>query len=225
MSSPKHLTHFEGGNALSTFRAQALLPRLQAVNERINSVQARHVHWVWADGVLATEELAKLAALLDYGDAYSGSTDGHLVVVAPRLGTVSPWASKATDIAHNCGLKVHRVERVAEFRITLKAGLLGGVKTLSPAELIACAELLHDRMTESVLLAREDGLHLFDEKTAEPLAHVDVLGQGRAALVAANAEFGLALSPDEIDYLEAAFQGLKRNPSDVEPRWRRCAWG
>ena len=217
MSSPKHLTHFEGGNALSAFRAQALLPRLQAeVNERINGVQARHVHWVWADGQLAAEELIKLTALLDYDDAYRGGADGHLVVVAPRLGTVSPWASKATDIAHNCGLKVHRVERVTEYRITLKSGLLGGVKTLTPAELIACAELLHDRMTESVLLARADAAHLFDQKTAEPLAHVDVLGQGRAALAEANSKFGLALSPDEIDYLVAAFQGLQRNPSDVE---------
>ncbi|WIV99852.1 phosphoribosylformylglycinamidine synthase [Kinneretia aquatilis] len=216
MATPKHLLSFEGGNALSAFRAQALLPQLQAINERINSVQARHVHWVWADAALDADAGAKLAALLNYGDAYVGGEDGHLVVVAPRLGTVSPWASKATDIAHNCGLNIHRVERVTEYRITLKSGLLGGSKTLSQAELIACADLLHDRMTESVLLAREDAAHLFDEKTAQPLEHVDVLGQGRAALVAANKTFGLALSEDEIDYLENAFQTLKRNPSDVE---------
>ncbi|OYU27058.1 MAG: phosphoribosylformylglycinamidine synthase [Burkholderiales bacterium PBB2] len=216
MATPKHLLSFEGGNALSAFRAQALLPQLQAINERINGVQARHVHWVWADAALDADAGAKLAALLNYGDAYVGGEDGHLVVVAPRLGTVSPWASKATDIAHNCGLNIHRVERVTEYRITLKSGLLGGTKTLSQAELIACADLLHDRMTESVLLAREDAAHLFDEKTAQPLEHVDVLGQGRAALVAANKTFGLALSEDEIDYLENAFQTLKRNPSDVE---------
>jgi len=217
MASTKHLLSFEGGNALSAFRAQALLPRLQAVNERINAVQARHVHWVWSDAALAKEDEAKLAALLNYGDAYTGGDEGALVVVAPRLGTVSPWASKATDIAHNCGLDIHRVERVTEYRVQLKPGLLGGVKTLSQAEQIACAELLHDRMTESVLLARDEARHLFDEKTAQALAHVDVLGQGRAALVAANKDFGLALSEDEIDYLDAAFsQQLKRNPSDVE---------
>jgi phosphoribosylformylglycinamidine synthase len=216
-STTKQLLSFEGGNALSAFRAQALLPRLQAVNERISAVQARHVHWVWSDARLAAEDEAKLAALLDYGDVYGGASDGHLVVVAPRLGTVSPWASKATDIAHNCGLGIHRVERVTEYRISLRSGLLGGVKTLTQSELIACAELLHDRMTESVLLAREDAAHLFDEKTAQPLEHVDVLGQGRAALVRANKDFGLALSEDEIDYLDAAFsQQLKRNPSDVE---------
>jgi len=142
MATPKHLLSFEGGNALSAFRAQALLPQLQAINERINSVQARHVHWVWADAALDANAGAKLAALLNYGDAYVGGEDGHLVVVAPRLGTVSPWASKATDIAHNCGLNIHRVERVTEYRITLKSGLLGGTKTLSQAELIACADLL-----------------------------------------------------------------------------------
>ncbi|MBB4844043.1 phosphoribosylformylglycinamidine synthase [Paucibacter oligotrophus] len=216
MANHKHLLSFEGGNALSAFRAQALLPQLQAINERVSAVHARHVHWVWSDAALGEEEGAKLAALLNYGDAYVGGQDGGLVVVAPRLGTVSPWASKATDIAHNCGLNIHRVERVTEYRIQLKPGLLGGVKTLSPAELSACADLLHDRMTESVLLAREDAQHLFDEKAAQALEHVDVLGRGRAALEAANKTFGLALSVDEIDYLENAFKTLQRNPSDVE---------
>ncbi|MDC8773237.1 phosphoribosylformylglycinamidine synthase [Roseateles albus] len=216
MATSKQLLSFEGGNALSAFRAQALLPQLQSVNERINGIQARHVHWVWSDAELNDQEQAKLAALLNYGDAYLGGNEGQLVLVAPRLGTVSPWASKATDIAHNCGLELHRVERVTEFRITLKSGLLGGVKTLTAAELQACADLLHDRMTESVLLAREDAAHLFDEREAQPLEHVDVLGQGRAALESANTTFGLALSVDEIDYLEAAFKTLGRNPSDVE---------
>ncbi len=217
MAANKHLTHFEGGNALSAFRAQALLPRLQAVNKAITGVRARHVHWVWSGQALQAAEHEKLAALLNYGDAFEGGAEGPLLVVAPRLGTVSPWASKATDIAHNCGLAIQRVERVTEYRLSLKSGLLGGTRTLAQAELIACAELLHDRMTESVLLARDDAAHLFDDKTAQPLAHVDVLGQGRAALVKANSEFGLALSADEIDYLDAAFsQQLKRNPSDVE---------
>ncbi|MDM4764944.1 phosphoribosylformylglycinamidine synthase [Pelomonas sp. SE-A7] len=217
MAHHKHLLSFAGGNALSAFRSQALLPRLQAINEKINGVHARHVHWVWCDQALDATGQSKLAELLNYGDAYEGpSEDGALVVVAPRLGTVSPWASKATDIAHNCGLAVHRVERVTEYRITLKSGLLGGAKTLSREEQVACAELLHDRMTESVLLAREDAAHLFDDKTAQPLEHVDVLGQGRAALEKANKDFGLALSDDEIDYLVNAFNTLKRNPSDVE---------
>jgi len=215
-STPKHLLHFEGGNALSAFRAQALLPRLQAVSPRIAGVHARHVHWVWSEAPLAREAADKAGALLRYGDAYAGPSDGALILVAPRLGTVSPWASKATDIAHNCGLAIKRVERVTEFRLTVKSGLLGGAKALSAEELQAAAALLHDRMTESVLLAREDAAHLFDEQPGKPMAHVDVLGQGRGALESANTGFGLALSDDEIDYLVNAFTALKRNPTDVE---------
>jgi len=221
-SSSKHLLHFEGGLALSAFRAQALLPRLQAVSPRIVDVSARFVHWVWSDAPLDGASVDKLAALLNYGDAAPAQGDGPLIVVMPRLGTVSPWASKATDIAHNCGLDasvVHRVERVTEFRLTLKSGLfdsLTGSKPLGAEELQACALLLHDRMTESAAFEREAARHLFDEQAAEPLAHVDVLGAGRSALVAANKDFGLALSDDEIDYLVKAFTDLKRNPSDVE---------
>ena len=218
--TPKHLLHFEGGNALSAFRAQALLPALQSVSPRITGVAARHVHWVWTDTVVQPDATRKLASLLRYGDAYEGPTaeaaDTALVVVMPRLGTVSPWASKATDIAHNCGLALHRVERITEFRLTIKTGPLGGIKTLSEAELQAAAMLLHDRMTESVAFEREAAVHLFDDQPADPLVHVDVLGEGRDALVAANGEFGLALSDDEIDYLVDAFKGLDRNPTDVE---------
>ena len=214
--TPKHLSHFEGGNALSSFRAAAMLPRLQSVNARIAGVAARHVHWVWSDAELARDEHDKLLGLLRYGDDYAGPIEGTLIVVAPRLGTVSPWASKATDIARNCGSVVRRVERVTEYRLTLQRGLLGGTKTLTAVELQGAAALLHDRMTESVLPTREDAVHLFDEQLAVPMAHVDVLARGRDALVEANTDFGLALSDNEIDYLVASFSGLARNPTDVE---------
>ena len=219
-ATPLHLMHFEGGDALSPFRTQALLARLQAACPRVTGVAARHVHWVGFDEVPALEALDKLQALLNYGEAYHGPTAGELVVVMPRLGTVSPWASKAGDIARNCGLQLHRVERVTEFRLSLKSGLFGAAKALAPEERAALAQALHDRMTESIAFEREAARHLFDPQPAPPLAHVDVLGegagQGREALVAANAEFGLALSGDEIDYLVAAFRQLGRNPSDVE---------
>ena len=214
------LMHFEGGNALAPHQAQALLPRLQAINPKIAGVHARHVHWVLADQALGQAEVDKLAALLTYGDPYEGATEGELIVVAPRLGTVSPWASKATDIAHNCGLAIRRVERVTEVRLTLKAGLIGtltgGAKPLTESELQAAAALLHDRMTESVLASRDEARRLFDDKQGAPLERVDVLGQGRKALDEANITFGLALSDDEIEYLVNAFTGLKRNPTDVE---------
>lgn len=215
-SSTSQILSFEGGNALSAFRAQALLPKVQAVAPRVTAVHARFVHWVWLDRALEGGEADKLAALLTYGDPYAGPGDGELVVVTPRFGTVSPWASKATDIAHNCGLAIHRVERVTEYRLSLKGGLLGGAKSLTDGEREAVAALLHDRMTESAAFERQAAAHLFDEQPGLAVEHVDVLGEGRAALESANKAFGLALSDDEIDYLVSAFRKLKRNPSDVE---------
>ncbi|OYT99471.1 MAG: phosphoribosylformylglycinamidine synthase [Burkholderiales bacterium PBB1] len=215
-TSPQHLFPVEGGHALPAFRAQALLARLQEVAPRVTAVDARHVHWVCSETPLSAAQRDALSGLLRYGDAYDGPTDGLLIVVAPRLGTVSPWASKATDIARNCGLNLKRIERVTEYRLTLKSGLLGGSKPLGADELAAVSALLHDRMTETVLLRREDAAHLFDEQPAAPMAQVDLLGAGRSALVAANVEFGLALSDDEIDYLVNAFTTLRRNPTDVE---------
>ena len=215
-STPKHLRHFEGGNAISGFRLQALLPRLQAVCERVVGLDARHVHWVSSDAMLSGAEADRLAALLHYGEPSRAPDGDALIVVAPRLGTVSPWASKATDIAHNCGLPVHRIERVTEWRLALRGGLLAGKKALTKAELDACAALLHDRMTESVLFEREEARRLFDVKPGQAMVHVPLGARGRSALADANAEFGLALSDDEIDYLADAFGAQGRDPTDVE---------
>ncbi|MCB1981982.1 MAG: phosphoribosylformylglycinamidine synthase, partial [Rhodoferax sp.] len=220
MTDPSTPTLFiEGGSALSDFRARALGARLQQVVPRIASVAARHVHAVALDAPPTPALRERLAALLDYGDPYRGPTEGALVVVMPRLGTVSPWASKATDIARNCGIGagvLHRIERFVEFRLTLERGMLGRSKPLADEELRALAAALHDRMTESVAFDRAAAARLFEPQPAPPLAHVDVLGEGRAALQRADAEWGLALSADEIDYLADAFGRLGRNPSDVE---------
>ena len=210
-----HISQFEGGNALSDFRVQQLLPRLQAIHNKISGVAARFVHLVASDAAPAQAVAEQLAGLLAYGDPYAGPTEGPLLVVTPRFGTVSPWASKATDIAHNCGLAVRRIERFVEYRLTLKQPLLGKT-VLTAAQLAQVADLLHDRMTESAMLDRSQAQELFTALEAAPLAQVDVLGGGRAALLAANTEFGLALAEDEIDYLVNAFTTLNRNPSDVE---------
>jgi len=210
-----HISSFEGGSALSPFRIQQLLPRLQGIHDKISGIAARYVHLVASDAEPTAGLKQQLAALLTYGDPYAGPADGPLVVVAPRLGTVSPWASKATDIAHNCGLAVHRVERVVEYRLTLKSGLLGK-NALTPEQLGQVAALLHDRMTESAVATREEACALFTELHPAPMEHVDILGGGRAALEKANVQFGLALAEDEIEYLVQAFRDLKRNPTDVE---------
>ncbi len=211
-----HITEFEGGRVLSAFRVQQLLPRLQAVHDRVSGLTARFVHlaaWAQAPSAADTE---RLRALLAYGEPFDGDATGTLFVVTPRLGTVSPWASKATDIAHNCGIPVRRVERAVEYRVALKSSLLGKAAELSPAQREAIAALLHDRMTESVLPDVAFAHRLFTELAPTTMEEVDVLGGGRGALERANVQFGLALAEDEIDYLLAAFRGLGRNPTDVE---------
>jgi len=210
-----HITAFEGGNALSDFRLQQLLPRLQAVHPAITGVAARFVHLAAADHPLAVAEHERLAALLTYGEPWQPAAAGPLVVVTPRFGTVSPWASKATDIAHNCGIAVRRIERITEFHLGVRTGR-PGQPALGEAGWRALAGLLHDRMTESAMADRASAQGLFNEVAATPLEHVDVLAGGRAALVEANGRFGLALADDEIDYLVEAFRGLGRDPTDVE---------
>ncbi|MDF1485147.1 phosphoribosylformylglycinamidine synthase [Ramlibacter sp. H39-3-26] len=218
-----HTTQFEGCNALSDFRAQQLLPRLAAVHDKITGIAARYVHLVATGAAPDAALRERLAALLTYGEPYAGPVEGgEAFIVTPRLGTVSPWASKATDIARNCGLggpgglAVHRVERIVEYRVALKGGLLGSKAALDAAQRARVAALLHDRMTESVVATRADAEALFTELAPQPMEYVDVRGGGRQALEAANARFGLALADDEIDYLVDAFTRLGRNPTDVE---------
>ena len=217
-----HISTIEGGNALSPFRINQLLPRLQVVSDKISHVSARFVHLVASETPPNEALSSKLQSLLTYGEPaeqVNQAANSVQIIVAPRLGTVSPWASKASDIAHNCGLAVKRIERLTEYAISLKDGFfdpLLGKASLSPEQLQAVGALLHDRMTESVLFDRKDSLNLFATVNAAPMAHVDVLSGGRAALEAANTEFGLALADDEMDYLVAAFTSLQRNPSDVE---------
>jgi len=211
-----HITTFEGGNALSAFRAQQLQPALAAIHPKIEGIAARFVHLVVNDTAPTATQHERLAALLAYGEPYTGPADGVAIIVTPRLGTVSPWASKATDIARNCGIAIRRVERITEYRISLKPGLLGKAPELSGEQMAQVAALLHDRMTESVMPTRDEAGQLFTELAAQPMEFVDVLAGGRAALEAANRQWGLALADDEIDYLVAAFSDLSRNPTDVE---------
>jgi len=211
-----HLTQLPGGNALSSFRAQQLQTALTAIHPKITGIAARFVHLVATEKPLAGAQAERVAALLTYGDPYEGGSDGQAFIVTPRMGTISPWASKATDIARNCGLAVFRIERLTEYRIELKAGLLGGKPELSTEQTAQIAALLHDRMTESVFGTRGEAEQLFSALQAQPMEFVDVLGGGRSALEQANKQWGLALAEDEIEYLENAFKGLARNPSDVE---------
>ncbi|HCN90296.1 MAG TPA: phosphoribosylformylglycinamidine synthase, partial [Oxalobacteraceae bacterium] len=140
-----------GSNALSAFRTQRLLSQLQAVDAAIAGVTGRFLHFVDPSASLNNDETSRLDALLTYGEPFAGGADGEEFVVIPRFGTISPWASKATDIVHNCGMAhIKRVERGVCYRVQMKSGLLGGAKKLQEQSTQAVAALLHDRMTETV---------------------------------------------------------------------------
>jgi phosphoribosylformylglycinamidine synthase len=202
-----------GAPALSPFRLQRLRQELQAAGLPVDAVGATFVHLVDVASDPTPADRATLEALLTYGPRRSAeSLTGDTLVVAPRPGTLSPWSSKATDIAHICGLAfVRRIERVIEFVVAPSAG-----RKIEAAERSALTARLHDRMTQVVLASVEDGQVLFHHEAPRPLSTVPLRAQGRSALVEANRSLGLALAEDEIDYLVGSFTALGRDPSDVE---------
>ena len=184
-----HLSTFLGGRALSGSKTQQLLTLVQSVAPQVSGVHTQWVHWVSTVAALDDAQRKTLQALLTYGEPASiGIAKGDLVIVMPRLGTVSPWASKATDIARNCGLQIGRVERALHYTFELKAPLLGKA-ALKPEQRNALAALLHDRMTESVAYEADAPRALFANVQAAPMQHINVLGLGRKALEVANKEF------------------------------------
>lgn len=198
-----------GAPALSAFRHGKLLEQLSQKVPAVTGLYAEFAHFAEVEGELASDDQQVLARLLKYGPSVPvQEPTGRLFLVLPRFGTISPWSSKASDIAHNCGLtQVQRLERGIAFYVSgdfseTEAELIGGV--------------LHDRMTQVVLSRLEEAAGLFRHAEPKPLTAVDILGGGRAALEKANVELGLALAEDEIDYLVSSFQGLARNPHDIE---------
>ncbi|MEG4315677.1 phosphoribosylformylglycinamidine synthase [Pseudomonas sp. FIP_A4] len=198
-----------GAPALSAFRHGKLLAQLTEKVPAVSGLYAEFAHFAEVSGALGAEEQQVLTRLLKYGPSVPVQEPaGRLFLVVPRFGTISPWSSKASDIAHNCGLeKIQRLERGIAYYVQ-------GELSDSDAELVAAA--LHDRMTQLVLGRFEEAANLFSHAQPKPLTAVDVLGGGRAALEKANVELGLALAEDEIDYLVQAFTGLARNPHDIE---------
>ncbi len=196
-----------GAPALSAARLDKRVAALRGANPGVTAASARFVHFADADAELAPEARRVLDRLLDYGPrAALTDVTGRTLVVVPRIGTISPWSSKATDIAQSCGLAgVRRLERGIAWSI---AGPVADEAALRAA--------LHDRMTESVLDEPAQAAALFEHAPPRALSSVDVRAAGRDALTQANTEMGLALSGDEIDYLVAAFRELGRNPTDVE---------
>ena len=199
----------------AAFSASRLARLQQAVGKVVSGIGLAAEHWYFIelDGLLSTDESARLKDLLGISPTVSVAPDGQMLLVTPRLGTISPWSSKATDIARNCGFSaVKRIERAVAYHVAFH----GSGTVLSESQKSALAARLHDRMTESVMTSVDSARALFHHVAPQALTSVDLLGGGRDALVKANRELGLALSDDEIDYLVANFGKLGRNPTDVE---------
>ena len=209
---PEVLT-LRGRNALSEFRLKKLSQALKRTAPAVSAITAEYWHFVALKVPLQPPQRKVLERILAYGPAPAEvSETGRLFLVVPRLGTISPWASKATDIAHSCGLEsVERIERGVAYYISTRKG-----GPLYPAQQAALLPLIHDRMTETVMESFEAAAQLFQHFAPQPLTTIDLLSGGHEALERANREMGLALSDDEIDYLLENFRRMARNPTDVE---------
>ena len=207
-ASSTHIITLKGGDALSDFRRNKLLDMIGAQGFTSVDVHADYIHIAEVNTQWGEADSKRLAELLNHSlDLFSEQVSGDLFIVVPRIGTISPWSSKATDIAKLCGLDaLLRLERGIAYRVS---GVAGDWHT-------EVAALLHDRMTESVLDHPSDLEQLFAHHAPAPLTTIDLLAGGRAALEDANRELGLALAEDEIDYLLENFIALDRNPSDTE---------
>ena len=197
-----------GERALSGFRIQKLAQKAAALGLPQAEIASEYWYFVSSPAALDAAQTEKLQALLSAVRVDTPAAGQSLFLITPRIGTISPWSSKATDIAHNCGLD--GVERIERGMAVYVSGSLHG------NERAQWASLLHDRMTESVLPDFQSAKQLFAAHKDQSFDTVDVLGGGRAALEAADKNMGLALSSDEIDYLLENYRALNRNPSDVE---------
>jgi phosphoribosylformylglycinamidine synthase len=197
----------KGSQALSSFRQKKLLNTLQNIDPNITNVQAQYVHFVDSKVDLTAKAAKQLDQLLAYGEHQTITDTGELFLVVPRIGTISPWSSKATDIVRNSGLTaIDRVERGITYFVSARDSV--NRKIINP--------LLHDRMTEVILDTLDAASALFNEVTARSLIEVNILEGGKDALLKANSELGLAIAADEIDYLVNAYTDLNRNPTDME---------
>ena len=202
----------QGCNALSKFRINKLLSSVQAYTPEIISIQTRFIHFINENKTLNKKELAQLGELLNYGETYNSSTKNSQLVVIPRLGTISPWSSKASDIIHNSGLtKITRIERGVIYLFEIS-----NEKKLTKKQIEKVGPLIHDRMTEIIIEDENEAEKLFETTEPTPLEIIDILGKGIDELEKTNLNMGLALSENEINFLFQAFNELKRNPTDVE---------
>jgi len=201
-----------GTPALSAFRLQQLQLEIQKIAATVNAITANFIHFVDVNADLSPIESKNLTRLLAYGDteAINNNTlPAQVLYVIPRIGTISPWSSKATEITQRCGLtNILRLERGVQYNLVTSV-------TLNTDEKQQITSLIHDRMTQTVVTELTE-LNLFSQQQPQALTTFPVLSQGAPALELANTNLGLALSSEEINYLTTQFQQLQRDPTDVE---------
>ncbi|MGH8528463.1 MAG: phosphoribosylformylglycinamidine synthase [Nevskiales bacterium] len=199
-----------GGAALSRFRLVRLFGQLVDHCPQLAELEAQHVYLARFASPPKAEARKKLEQLLNDVTRLDDAAGDTLIWVVPRLGTLSPWSSKATDIAGVAEINgLQRLERGTCYR-------LRGISRLEEPALTSILSCLHDAMTESVLLTDAELARVFETPPPRGLRHVDIAAGGRAALERVNQEWGLALSSVELDYLVESFRKLKRNPTDAE---------
>ena len=207
------IKNLRGAPALSDFRVKKLLAQCEQLQLPVDDIYAEFAHFAQLNEELSASEENVLQQLLTYGPTIEEhQPSGLFLLVTPRPGTISPWSSKSTDIAHNCGLaKVVRLERGIAYYVTLQSGA-----QLSENQEVLLNALLHDRMMESVFNEFAQASDLFASSEPGELTAIDIESGGKAALVNANVELGLALAEDEVNYLFENFTKLGRNPHDIE---------
>jgi phosphoribosylformylglycinamidine synthase len=204
------MLELSGQSALSDFRLAKLLRSLQERSDRVKAIGARYSYFVALTKPLSGEHKKRLNGLLLSGQKPAPfGKNVRKIYVVPRPGTISPWSSKATDIALACDLDVERIERGVCYGLQLRG-------KVSDGELHDLGALLFDRMTETLLSNGNDAFALFEAHDPAPLTTIVLGKRGRAALAKANVDLGLALSDQEIDYLVDSYAGLGRNATDAE---------
>lgn len=204
---------------LTDFQTQQLISQFQQKTElNVSQIHTQQVYVLSRD-LVGDEQKKALDLFGVHADIQLAAPEANQVqvIVGPRFGTISPWASKATDIFNNCEIEIKRVERVIVYTLTIDAKADGELSATNNKLPKAAEQLLFDRMTQSLVYDLNDVNKLFDDEQPASLNRIDVIGQGQSALEAANKEFGFALSSEDIDYLMNAYVNeLKRNPTDVE---------
>ena len=204
-----YFTWMFGSKVFSEFRKKALIKKLKLINPSINKIESSHLHLIESNNELNAEENKRLEKILSYSSSSISLELKDVIYIGPRIGTISPWSSRASDIARHAGIDVNRIERCAAISVF-------STNKLTRDDWGKIGECIYDRMTESVFFNKDDILKLFQHHLPQPLVSINFLAEGLTSLEKYNQSQGLALSPDELSYLSDYYKSEKRNPTDAE---------